>query len=291
MPPRRTPPAPVVDGRAAPRPPSNRDPSRVPLGFEAHAGDKQFATTLARGLELLRCFTPREPQLGNAQLAARTGLPRSTIARLTYTLTITGHLRAGDRPASYRLGSTLLSTAYPVLAALTLRQAARGAMTALAEATGGSVSMGVRDRLDVVLVETARATAALRGSAADVGLTLPIAGSAIGRAWLAGCDAATRDAVLNAVRVKTPADWARYRPGLERALDDHARLGFCVVDGDLLPDVQAVAVAAGRGADGEPVAFNCTFQGRRLPAARLRESIGPRLVAMVRALRASEGLR
>ena len=30
-----------------------------------HAGDRQFATTLARGMELLRCFTPEEPVLGN----------------------------------------------------------------------------------------------------------------------------------------------------------------------------------------------------------------------------------
>ena len=51
-------------------------PHRVPLGFEQHGGDKQFATTLARGIELMRCFTAEDTALSNAELAARTGLPR-----------------------------------------------------------------------------------------------------------------------------------------------------------------------------------------------------------------------
>ena len=40
--------------------------------------DRQFATTLARGLDILRCFTPEEPFLGNKELSERTGLPRPT---------------------------------------------------------------------------------------------------------------------------------------------------------------------------------------------------------------------
>src|SRR6266850_2111974 len=34
-----------------------------------HEGDRQFATTLARGLEVLRCFTPLEPLLGNKEIS------------------------------------------------------------------------------------------------------------------------------------------------------------------------------------------------------------------------------
>jgi DNA-binding IclR family transcriptional regulator len=200
----------------SPRPPSNRDPSRVPLGYEAFAGDRQFATTLARGLALLRCFTPREPVLGNKALAERTGLPRATVSRLTYTLSILGYLRAG-RPS--RLLPTRLGARHHRLSGARHARAAPGRarpMTALAEACGGSVSMGIRDRLDIVIVETARSSATLDASDADVGLTLPIAGSAIGRAWLAGCDAATRDAVLNAVRVKARPTGRATRRGSTR---------------------------------------------------------------------------
>jgi len=56
-----------------------------------HEGDRQFATTLARGLEVLRCFTPLEPLLGNKEISVRTGLPKPTVSRLTYTLTKLGY--------------------------------------------------------------------------------------------------------------------------------------------------------------------------------------------------------
>src|SRR5690606_2714073 len=54
--------------------------------------DRQFTTNLARGLEVLRAFTPDEPLLGNRELMSRTGLPKATVWRLTYTLTTLGYL-------------------------------------------------------------------------------------------------------------------------------------------------------------------------------------------------------
>ena len=50
-------------------------------------GDRKFITALARGLEVLRVFTPTEGLLGNGEIAERTGLPKPTVSRLTYTLT------------------------------------------------------------------------------------------------------------------------------------------------------------------------------------------------------------
>ena len=45
--------------------------------------DRQFVTALARGLEILRCFSRKDRELGNGDIAARTGLPRPTVTRLT----------------------------------------------------------------------------------------------------------------------------------------------------------------------------------------------------------------
>ena len=42
------------------------------------------------------------------------------------------------------------------MASIGLRQHARGLMNELADETGGDVSMGIRDRLSVVLIETSR---------------------------------------------------------------------------------------------------------------------------------------
>jgi DNA-binding MarR family transcriptional regulator len=61
------------------------------LSEEENSG--QFVTALARGLELLRCFSPRENVLGNQDLARKTGLPKPTVTRLTNTLMRLGCLK------------------------------------------------------------------------------------------------------------------------------------------------------------------------------------------------------
>ncbi|MBL0086619.1 MAG: IclR family transcriptional regulator [Ideonella sp.] len=270
-------------------------PRRVPLGFEEHAGDRQFATTLARGIELIRCFSANDTTLSNAEMAERTGLPRPTISRLTYTLVILGYLKPSLKYGKYQLGSALISATYPLMSSIGLRQHARGLMNQLADETGGEVSMGIRDRLNVVLIETSRSHARnlVRplGPMADIGLSLPIAGTAIGRAWLAACDDATRAAVLNELRVKAPDDWARFETDIHRSLEDCTKLGFCFSAGSLITDICAVGAAYGRTASGEVIAFNCAFAapmpGNQSREDWLRKDVGPRLMAMIYRLKES----
>ena len=120
---------------------------------------------------------------------------------------------------------------------------------------------------------------------------MPRAGTAIGRAWLAGCDAETREAVINEIRVKTPDDAARYEADIRQAVKDCARQGFCTVDGDLVTGIQAAGVPYGRISSGELVVFNCAFQKPTPGGARgahwLVKEVGPKLLQMVRTLRES----
>src|SRR5579864_6699801 len=54
--------------------------------------DRHFVEALARGMELLACFRQKDGLLGNQELARRCKLPKSTVSRLTYTLTKLGYL-------------------------------------------------------------------------------------------------------------------------------------------------------------------------------------------------------
>jgi DNA-binding IclR family transcriptional regulator len=268
-------------------------PRRVPLGYEEHAGDPQFATTLARGIELIRCFSVNDTMLSNAEIADRTGLPRPTVSRLTYTLVALGYLKPSPKYGKYQLGSALISATYPLMASIGLRQHARGLMNQLADETGGDVSMGIRDRLNIVLIETSRnhsrSLIQPLGPMADIGLSLPIAGTAIGRAWLSACDMETRTGVLNELRVKSAADWEQFEPQINEALDDCQKLGYCISAGSLLTDVCAVGAAFGKISTGDVVAFNCAFVNPRSGGQEreewLRKEIAPRLLAMVHRLR------
>ncbi len=259
----------------------------APFSYE-HEGDRQFATTLARGLEVLRCFTPLEPMLGNKEISVRTGLPKPTVSRLTYTLTKLGYLRHNIRLGKYQLGSAVLSIGYPLLASMSIRQIARPFMKELADYANGSVNMGIRDRLNMVYVEACRSGNLT--TLPDIGTSIPIAQSVMGRAFLYACMPPEREAVLNQMKVKDPEALRKYRALIDKSLEDIRGKGYCVTSGELRREVHAVGVPMRRNVDGEFVTFNCAVPTFILKKGQLEEDLGPRLVAMVRNIESALGI-
>ena len=263
-------------------------PAATQFSYE-HEGDRQFATTLARGLEVLRCFTPLEPMLGNKEISVRTGLPKPTVSRLTYTLTKLGYLRHNMRLGKYQLGSAVLSIGYPLLASMSARQIARPVMKELADYCNGSVSMGMRDRLSMVYVESCRSGNGI-ATLPDIGTAVPIAQSVIGRAFIASCTPPEREAVLNQMKVKEPEMHRKNRPQIDKAMEEIRNRGFCVSLGELRREVFAVGAPMRRTVDGEVMAFNCTVPAFMLKKGQLEDDLGPRLVAMVRNIESALGM-
>ncbi|MEN7530106.1 MULTISPECIES: IclR family transcriptional regulator [unclassified Cupriavidus] len=245
-----------------------------------HHPDPEFATTLAHGLSLLQCFRVGEPLLSNKELSERTGLSKATISRLTYTLAVRGLLFYDTRLRRYRLGSTSLALGYPLLASLRVRQVARPLMKALADRVGGSVSLGLRDRLRMVYVESSRGHDAIVFRP-DIGASLPILPSAMGRAWLAQAPETARAEVLEAVRLTDLPLWQRHADRVQVACDDLAQRGYTRSPGDWLIDIHAVAVPMHRPIEGEILVFNCGVPTARMSADKLDRDMGPALIALV----------
>ena len=260
---------------AAPR----RTPARPPAPEDR---DNSTAVTLVRGLSLLTCFTPDRPMLSNSQFAALTGLGKSTVSRFCATLCETGYLVYDRALSRYKLGPAVLSLAYPLLAACRLRQIARGPMQVLADELGASVSIGVRDRLNIVYIETSRGNTARSPELSGIGMSHPMAASAIGRAYLAGCDPATRKSLINQIRVNAPGQFNAAK--LDASLKEFRGHGFCCSFGDVRPQVHAVGVPFQDRGSGELFAFNCVLPSFALRRGELLEEAGPRLVQMVQSL-------
>ncbi len=258
--------------------------SRVPRHHEDFAGDRQFATTLARGLELLRCFSPERPLLSNKALAQHLGLPRATISRLTYTLVAMGYLKQDADSGQYRLGAAVVSLGYPLLETFPVRQRARAGMLELAQQLQGSVAIALRDRIGMVCIEVTRSNAARTGHAVDIGRSYSMCGTAVGRAYLAACTAVERKALFNQIQLKAPEEWARHQERLLRSLELYPSWGCCTSVGEVLPDVQAVAVPLGRIEHGEIAAINVSFQRRGLNERWLVEVVAPKLLALTQRL-------
>jgi DNA-binding IclR family transcriptional regulator len=250
--------------------------------------DPHFATTLQHGLQLLECFSVNEPALSNKDLAQRTGLSKATITRLTSTLSARGLISFDSPLRRYRLGSTALTIGYPLMAGLRMRQVARARMKRLADESGGSVSLGMRDRTRMVYVETSRGHD-LSAWRPDIGAAIPMLSTAMGRTWLAVAAADLREAVLAQLERDEPGCRGAFAADLAQAQRDLQRRGFCISRGSWRRDVHAVGVPVRQPQDGETLVFNCGVVTARLAPRQLEQRIGPQLVDMVREVEAELG--
>ncbi|ABD06453.1 transcriptional regulator, IclR family [Rhodopseudomonas palustris HaA2] len=252
------------------------------------ATDRSFVVALSRGLEVLRAFGPNDGLLGNQEIAARTKLPKPTISRLTYTLTKLGYLTQVPRFEKYQLAPAAMSLGYAALANLGVRHLSQPFRDELMQQTGGAVAVGARDRISMIYVGQARSSLTV-GVQLDVGSRIPIATTAMGRAYLCALQGDERASLLRDMREHYGSRWPRIKEGIERSEEMVAKHGFAISVGEWQDDVHAAGVALTLNDGTGPYAFNCGAPAFRFTEDRLLNDIGPRLVAMVRKIEAALG--
>ncbi|MBX3609210.1 MAG: IclR family transcriptional regulator [Hydrogenophaga sp.] len=254
------------------------------------SADRQFSMNLARGLEVLRAFTASHPLLGNREIADRTGLPKPTVSRLTYTLVLLGYLARDPLMQKFRLGPGVLSLGHPLLASMRVRQLAKPVMEALARQTGCTVNLGVRDRGNVVYIDSVRADTSNQ-HLPDIGSSRPLLSSAIGRALILAGQRQERTALLNYLKVQDRELFDRFRPTWEADQKRYVAEGFCLSRGDWQKDIHAVAVPMPQGHGEAPLAMNCTLAAYRIQRDKLVREVVPLLKDAVRQIEFAQGLR
>jgi DNA-binding IclR family transcriptional regulator len=245
------------------------------------ATDRNFVVALSRGLDVLRAFRPNDGLLGNQEIAARTNLPKPTISRLTYTLTKLGYLTPVPRFEKYQLAPAALALGYSALANLGIRHMSDPFRDQLMRETGGAVAIGARDRLSMIYFGQSRSDLTV-GVLLDVGSRIPIATTAMGRAYLLALPDDERAALLREIRESSGHRWPKIREGIERAGEMIAKHGFAISAGEWHSDIHAAGVALRLNDGTGPYAFNCGAPAFKFSEDRLLSDIGPRLVAMVK---------
>lgn len=248
--------------------------------------DRRFVTALARGLDVLRCFQQGDVSLGNLEIAQRTGLPKPTISRLTYTLTQLGYLTYSEKHGTYQLGPGVLSLGYAMLSSIDIRERVRPFLQELSNEMDATVALGARDRMEMIYLDVCRgpATVTLR---IDVGTRIPMATSAMGRAFLAGLPETERDFFMGHIqsRTDTKAEFSIIEKGVNQAIRDLAKHGFCFSVGDWRPDVNAVGVSL-ITRDQNIYSLNCGGPAFTVSRKKLEEEFGPRLAELAKKITA-----
>lgn len=248
--------------------------------------DRHFVTALARGLDILRAFGPTDRWLGNQEIAQRTKLPKPTVSRLAYTLVRLGHLRYSESLEKYALGSSVVSLGFSALGQMDVRRIARPLMQALSEHTGAAVNLGIRDRLQMVYIDTYR-NAASHSIQLDVGWRIPIPTTSMGRAYLCALDEAKRLPLLDELKQASKADWPKQKKRIEEAFAEYEREGWCTGLGDWRREVHAIAVPLAPADGADPMVFSCSGTAFHLTQEKLLQDVGPRLLTVVGNVRAA----
>ena len=172
---------------------------------------------------------------------------------------------------------------------MAIRQVAGPEMLELACLANGPVSMGMRDRLQVVYVETVVGSES-NFTKPGIGSTRPLLRTAMGRALLYGHTQQERSYIYSGLRSVHPQDYEHSLAPTEQSLKQIRLNGFCTVIGEWQPTLAAVAVPLGTRYNGVPLAFNLTVATYEMDEKTLTEKFAPRLVNLVRGVERSLGL-
>lgn len=164
-------------------------------GRTAATASSSIVTRSAMVLDTV-CASPAP--LNQAQIAAETGLPKSSTHRLLSILLGEGMLAFDPRRQTYGPGRRLIRWAASAFRTDDLPALASGALETLAERTGSHAALAILDGTTALYLKTVYSGLRFR-LAPRVGEGSPAHACAAGKALLAGLQRGQRDAVLSAL--------------------------------------------------------------------------------------------
>lgn len=258
--------------------PRSPDTPAVP----SRVADPYHIQALERGLDVLRAFRVDRQVMDDGELARRTGLPRKTVERLTFTLEKLGYLKPWRGTRQYEVAAGVLGLAQTFLARQPVSAIARQPMLHVAREVGRNVALGLQEGTDVFILEYA-VTDTTGDRRLDVGFRVPLARSALGAACAAAMPPRARARLLDDIRTRYPADWQAHWDRLDAAQRQHASDGYCVAIGTLYPETAAVAVPFRDPTSNETMALGVIAPAKSLDRACI-VTVGRRLMDLAQEL-------
>ncbi|MGM8889843.1 IclR family transcriptional regulator [Psychrobacter sp. 1Y1] len=238
--------------------------------------DRQFVTALGRGLIILAAFEHNE-RLTHQQLCQMTELPKATITRLIHTLTTLGFLRTSDY-GQYQLGSSAVRLSATAWSRHDMVAAAEPLLRQFASENEVSVNLATEVEGEMRYHACCRSPARLSVNL-QVGSAVPVARTAIGRAFYAASSQARQAVVISNLQENLPVEeYNDAQTALASAAEHYEKYGYTVSDGEFSTDILAVAVGVYDVATGQyAYSLNASVPSANWEADDYAEMIVPKL--------------
>jgi len=235
-----------------------------------------FIEAIARGLDVIRAFQPRQPGMSLAAVAAASGLARPTARRILLTLTELGYVRL--TAGGYELTPRVLDLGMSYVLSRSLWDIARPHMEALVARTHESSSIAQLDGSDIAYVARV-AVPKIITLAVTIGTRFPAMQTSLGKVLLAAMRPEEAEQVL--AEPSRSGVTPRWQPSAaERAAElrtVRAR-GWSLTDEQLAPGIRSVAAPL-RDGDGRVIAaMNVTVHAAETPVEVLTGEYLPMLL-------------
>ncbi|UXJ50161.1 IclR family transcriptional regulator [Pseudomonas citronellolis] len=248
---------------------------------ETEEKDRQYVTALARGLQILRCFSHEKPELTPQELVRMTGLPQPTVWRLCHTLVKEGFIVCAGENSRMALGLPVLAMGYAAQARQSLPRTALPYMQELTNRHRLGLSLAVRDGLEMLYIQRTHGDFIYMND--PVGARRPFVTAPTGWACFAAYDAEERDQLLqqlNAANHDTQSEISRQ---LDNAVAEFAANGFVTSIGVMHEHMNVVAVPIRSPRSGAVYGLSAAGLAAEWPRERLL-GIGQELLHLARQL-------
>lgn len=220
------------------------------------------ATSLVKALRILLALAESPEGRGVTEVARALDLPKSAVHRILVTFQECGFVRQQPRGRRYELGVALARLGLRAADRLAPRVVARPHLEALSQSMGETVFLGIPDAAGVLIVDKVEHGQVLR-VAPTLGTVIPLLQTALGKLFLAFCDATTRARLLE-TSVALEAE-ARTQLLFRRELDAIERQGYAVSVEEWMPDICCVAAPIRNGAGRVLAALAVALPRSRMP--------------------------
>jgi len=246
--------------------------------MDAGRGRLIGAALLDKACDVLDVVAAAPDGLGQAELTARLGLPRTTTYRILATLVARGLLRQDPSRRVYAIGFRLLEMAQGAWSSPDLPAAAAPELRALRDATGETAYVAVLEGGEAVALGKFEGAHEVR-SAARLGQRKPLHCTSQGKAILAFLPAAESDALLRRMNfVPLTIRSLRSRAELEASLVAVRARGYAIDDEEIADGVRCVGAPILSATGAVLGALSIAGPAWRMTSERL-ELLGPEVAA------------